>query len=110
VEVEIPVHVEGEVAPTAVHNVEENVLVIEADALKVPQSVVVDIEGLEPGEHVYAKDITLPGGVTLVSEEDLLVINVSEPVQQDLGEEPEEGDESAAGEETADEASTEDAE
>lgn len=110
VEVEIPVHVEGEVAPTAVHNVEENVLVIEADALKVPQSVVVDIEGLEPGEHVYAKDITLPSGVSLISEEELLVINVSEPVQQDLGEEPEEGDESAAGEETADEASTEDAE
>ncbi|GAA4696965.1 50S ribosomal protein L25/general stress protein Ctc [Kocuria gwangalliensis] len=110
VEVEIPVHVEGEVAPTAVHNVEENVLVIEADALKVPQSVVVDIEGLEPGEHVYAKDITLPGGVTLISEEDLLVINVSEPVQQDLGEEPEEGDETAEGAEAAEEASTEDAE
>ena len=51
---EIPVHIDGEVAPTAVHNVEENVLVIEADALKVPESVVVDIEGLEPGEHVYA--------------------------------------------------------
>lgn len=108
VEVEIPVHVEGEVAPTAVHNVEENVLVIEADALKVPESVVANIEGLEPGEHVYAKDLPLPSGVSLVSEEDLLVINVSEPVQQDLGEEPEEGD--GTGEEAADEASSEDAE
>ena len=67
VEVEIPVQVEGEVAPTAVHNVEENVLMIEADALKVPESVVVDIEGLEPGEHIYAKDIALPGGVSLIS-------------------------------------------
>ena len=108
VEVEIPVHVEGEVAPTAVHNVEENVLVIEADALKVPESVVVDIEGLEPGEHVYAKDITLPGGVTLISDDELLVINVSEPVQQDLGEEPESEEETAEGEDAADEASSED--
>ena len=95
VEVEIPVTVEGEVAPTAIHNVEENVLVVEADALKVPEQVAIDIEGLEVGEHVYAKDITLPSGVTLVSDPELLVVNVSEPVEQDLGEEPEtEGEES----------------
>ncbi|RKQ34167.1 50S ribosomal protein L25/general stress protein Ctc [Kocuria tytonis] len=95
VEVEIPVTVEGEVAPTAIHNVEENVLVVEADALKVPEHVVIDIEGLEVGEHVYAKDVTLPSGVTLVSDPELLVINVSEPVEQDLGEEPAtEGEES----------------
>lgn len=98
-------HIEGEVAPTAVHNVEENVLIcIEADALKVPESVVVSIEGLEPGEHVYAKDITLPSGITLVSEDELLVVNVSEPVQQDLGEEPKEGEEAAEGAESSEEA------
>jgi len=98
VEVEIPVHVEGEVAPTAIHNVEENVLVVEADALKVPEYLTVDITDLEVGEHVYAKDVTLPGNVTLVSDPELLVVNVSEPVEQDLGEEPEteeEGEESA---------------
>ncbi|MCT1724337.1 50S ribosomal protein L25/general stress protein Ctc [Kocuria marina] len=89
VEVEIPVTVEGEVAATAVHNVEENVLLVEADALKVPENVVVDIEGREAGEHIYAADVTLPSGVTLVSDPELLVINVSEPVEQDLGEEPE---------------------
>ncbi|WP_144830913.1 50S ribosomal protein L25/general stress protein Ctc [Kocuria rhizophila] len=98
VEVEIPVHVEGEVAPTAIHNVEENVLVVEADALKVPEYLTVDITDLEVGEHVYAKDVTLPGNVTLVSDPELLVVNVSEPVEQDLGEEPEteeEGEKSA---------------
>lgn len=98
VEVEIPVHVEGEVAPTAIHNVEENVLVVEADALKVPEYLTVDITDLEVGEHVYAKDVTLPGNVTLVSDPELLVVNVSEPVEQDLGEETEteeEGEESA---------------
>ncbi|RLY92275.1 50S ribosomal protein L25 [Kocuria tytonicola] len=108
VEVEIPVTVEGEVAPTAIHNVEENVLVVEADALKVPEHLVLDIEGLEAGEHVYAKDVTLPSGVTLVSDPELLVVNVSEPVEQDLGEEPEtEGEESEedASEGTAEESS-----
>lgn len=89
VEVEVPVTVEGEVAPTAVHNVEENLLQIEADALRVPEHVVVNIEGLEPGEHIHARDITLPQGVALISDPELLVIHVSEPVEQDLGEEPE---------------------
>ncbi|MDO4919635.1 50S ribosomal protein L25/general stress protein Ctc [Kocuria sp.] len=109
VEVEIPVTVEGEVAPTAIHNVEENVLVVEADALKVPEHAQVDIEGLEPGEHVYAKDITLPSGVTLVSDPELLVVNVSEPIEQDLGEEPETESE-GEGEESEGESSEESAE
>lgn len=89
VEVEVPVTVEGEVAPTAVHNVEENVLQVEADALRVPEHVVVNIDGLEPGEHVLAGGITLPQGVTLISDPELLVVHVSEPVAQDLGEESE---------------------
>ncbi|MCC5674231.1 50S ribosomal protein L25/general stress protein Ctc [Kocuria rhizophila] len=101
VEVEIPVHVEGEVAPTAIHNVEENVLVVEADALKVPEYLTVDITDLEVGEHVYAKDVTLPGNVTLVSDPELLVVNVSEPVEQDLGEESETEEEGAEGEKPA---------
>ena len=103
VEVEIPVTVEGEVAPGAIHNVEENVLVVEADALKVPEQITVDLGGLEAGEHVYAKDITLPSGVTLVSDPELLVVNVSEPVEQDLGEESEdEESEEATTEESSD--------
>ncbi|NDO78165.1 50S ribosomal protein L25/general stress protein Ctc [Kocuria indica] len=107
VEVEIPVTVEGEVAATAVHNVEENVLLVEADALKVPENVVVDIEGREAGEHVYAADVTLPAGVTLVSDPELLVVNVSEPVEQDLGEEPETEDAEGAEGETAEESAEE---
>lgn len=94
VEVEVPLSVAGEVAPTAVHNLEENVLLIEADALKVPEHFEIDIEGREPGEHIYAADVTLPSGVTLVSDPELLVVNVSEPVEQDLGEEPETDEES----------------
>ncbi|MFW6186380.1 MAG: 50S ribosomal protein L25/general stress protein Ctc, partial [Actinomycetota bacterium] len=45
VEVEIPVHVIGEVEPNAVHNVEENTLTVEADALNVPEDVVINLDG-----------------------------------------------------------------
>ncbi|PLC13212.1 50S ribosomal protein L25 [Kocuria flava] len=86
VEAEIPVHVIGEVAPGAVHNVEENTLTVEADALNVPEDVVINLDGHGVGDHVYAADVRLPEGVTMVSDPELLVINVSEPQAQDLGE------------------------
>ncbi|MFI7484307.1 50S ribosomal protein L25/general stress protein Ctc [Kocuria sp. M1R5S2] len=93
VEVEIPVHVHGEVEPNAVHNVEENTLTVEADALNVPEDVNINLDGHGVGDHVYAADVRLPEGVVMVSDPELLVINVSAPQAQDLGEE--------AGEETA---------
>lgn len=86
VEVEIPVHVIGEVDPTAVHNVEENTLTVEADALNVPDSVTINLDGHGVGDHVYAADVRLPQGVTVLSDPELLVVNVSEPQAQDLGE------------------------
>jgi len=96
VEVEIPVHIIGEVDPTAVHNVEENTLTVEADALNLPESVTINLDGHGAGDHVYAADVRLPEGVTMVSDPELLVVNVSEPTVQDLGEETAEG-EAAAG-------------
>lgn len=87
VEVEVPLNVEGEVDPTAAFNVEEIQIAVEADALNVPENIVVNISGRKAGEHVLAKDLVLPEGVTLVADEDLLIVNVSEPETQDLGEE-----------------------
>ena len=101
VEVEVPLSVAGEVAPTAVHNLEENVLLIEADALKVPEHFEIDIEGREAGDHVYAPDVQVPAGTTLQLEDDIVIATVSEVVEQDLGDESvqeEQAAESAEGE------------
>ena len=92
VEVEVPVHVVGEVDPTAVHNVEENTLTVEADALNVPEAVTINLDGHGAGDHVHAADVRLPEGVTMVSDPELLVVNVSEPQAQDLGEDSAGGD------------------
>ena len=92
VEAEIPVHVIGEVAPGAVHNVEENTLTVEAEALHMPEHVTINLDGHAAGDHVYAADVRLPQGVTMVSDPELLVVNVSEPQAAEL---PEEGEESA---------------
>lgn len=97
VEVEVPLTVQGEVVEAAIANQEETVLLVEADALKVPEEIVVDIEGRNIGEHVLAGDIKLPAGVSLVADEELLVVNVSEPQELDVPEPGEEGETDAEG-------------
>ncbi|GAA2492544.1 MULTISPECIES: 50S ribosomal protein L25/general stress protein Ctc [Actinomycetes] len=77
VNVEIPVHTEGELAPGG--NLLEHVLSalpVEAEATHIPESVTVSVEGLEAGAAIHAKDIKLPSGVSLAVEEDAVVLQV----------------------------------
>lgn len=97
VEIEVPVHVEGEPAVGAVANQEETVLLVEADALKAPEALTVSIEGREAGAHVLASDVELPSGVTLVADAELLIVNVSEPEELDVPEPGEEGENAPEG-------------
>jgi len=91
VEVEIAVHVEGEPAPETVVTVENQTLTLEVDALRIPESVTVSVEGAEPGTQVLASEVPLPQGATLVTEPDTLVVNVTaartaEDLEADLAE------------------------
>ncbi|TYC98996.1 50S ribosomal protein L25/general stress protein Ctc [Arthrobacter echini] len=96
VEVDITVHVEGEAAPDVASNLEASTVLVEADATRLPESVTVSIEGRQIGEHVYASDITLPDGVTLLTDPETLVVNLMAPTVQDLGETDEVDSEAAA--------------
>ncbi|MCJ1696252.1 50S ribosomal protein L25/general stress protein Ctc [Rathayibacter caricis] len=89
VSVDIPVHVEGEAAPGTLVSIDANTLSLEVDATKIPQSIVISVEGLEAGTQIAAGDVVLPDGATLVTEADVLVVNVTAEVEQDLGEEDE---------------------
>ncbi|MGP0222671.1 MULTISPECIES: 50S ribosomal protein L25/general stress protein Ctc [unclassified Paenarthrobacter] len=100
VTVDVPVHVTGEVAPGAVANQEAVTLSVEAEATHLPTALEVDIEGREAGAHVHASDVVLPKGVSLLTEADTLVVNVSEAVAAEA-EEAAEGEEAPAAEEAA---------
>lgn len=78
VSVDVPVHVTGEVAPGAVANQEAVTVSLEAEATHLPTAVEVSIEGREAGAHVHASDLVLPGGVTLLSDPEALIVNISE--------------------------------
>ncbi|MGJ5827348.1 50S ribosomal protein L25/general stress protein Ctc [Streptomyces ossamyceticus] len=96
VNVEIPVHTEGELA--AGGNLLEhvlNALPVEAEATHIPESVSVSVEGLEAGASVLAKDIALPKGVSLAVEEDAVVLQVLAAQAEEPSEEGAEGEEVA---------------
>ncbi|MDQ1609082.1 MAG: large subunit ribosomal protein [Microbacteriaceae bacterium] len=96
VHVDVPVHVIGESAPGTVADLDAKSLLLEVEATHIPESVSIDITDAEAGTHVLAKDVTLPAGATLLTDEDTLVVAISVPAAQDLGEEPE-AEEAAAG-------------
>ena len=86
VTIDVPVHVEGESASGTTAAQDANTLSLEAEATHIPERIVVNIEGLEAGTQILAKDLALPEGSTLISDPDTLVINVTAEAEQDLGE------------------------
>jgi large subunit ribosomal protein L25 len=101
VTVDIPVTVTGDVAPDGLLDQQLVQISVEAEATNIPPGIEVDIEGMEIGAAVHARDLTLPAGVSLADEPDLLVLHViaaptAAQLEAELGE--------AEGEEAAGEA------
>ena len=85
VTVEVSVVVEGEAFSGTLVTQETNAVEIEAEALSIPEQLTVSVEGAEAGTQFTAGQLTLPSGVTLVSDPDLLVVNVvNAPTAEDL--------------------------
>ncbi|WP_417216931.1 50S ribosomal protein L25/general stress protein Ctc [Arthrobacter sp.] len=85
VTVDVSVHIEGEVAPGAVLEVDHYTVSVEADATNLPEQVTVNVDGREVGNHVLASDLVLPKGTALLIEADTVIATVDEPKVQDLG-------------------------
>ncbi|MFN3006572.1 50S ribosomal protein L25/general stress protein Ctc [Mycolicibacterium wolinskyi] len=85
VTVEVTVVVEGEAQPGTLVTQDANTIEIEAEALSIPEQLTVSVEGVEAGTQFTAGQIALPAGVNLISDPELLVINVVEaPSAEDL--------------------------
>jgi large subunit ribosomal protein L25 len=97
VQVEVPVHLEGESYPGTIADLDAKTLLLEVEATHIPENIVVSIEGLEDGSQIHATEVELPAGATLVSDPETLVVLVHVPQKVDLGEEAAE----AAAEEAA---------
>jgi large subunit ribosomal protein L25 len=105
VAVEIPVQLTGEIVSGNRLDQQLVQIAVEAEATHIPQSVEIDVSGLDVGAVIYAKDVELPRGVTLAVDEDALVLQIvaektAEQAEAEIAEAPAEVSE-------ADEASAE---
>ena len=105
VEVDIPVTVEGEPQSPAVAMVDIQEITLLADALSLPEHIVVNVEGKVEGDAIYAGDLDL-GDAELVTDPEFLVVSIQVPQvdEADLETPGSEDDEEAA-EDAAEESS-----
>lgn len=102
VEVEVPVVLTGEAGTGTLVNQELTVIHVLAEALHIPEQIEFSIEGAEAGTQITAAQLTLPTGVSLVTDGEALVVNVvAAPTAAQL---EGEGTEAEAAEEESDEA------
>ena len=85
VTVEVNVIIVGEAIPGTLVTQDTGTIEIEADALSIPQQLIVSVEGADIGTQFTAGSIELPSGVSLVSDPEMLVVNVvAAPTAEEL--------------------------
>jgi large subunit ribosomal protein L25 len=88
VQVDVRVVIMGEAASGTLVFQNEDTLTVEADATDIPEEITVVIEDAAIGTQFLAGDIRLPDGAELVSDPELLVVNVTEaPTEEAMEEE-----------------------
>jgi large subunit ribosomal protein L25 len=119
VTVDVPIVLVGEAAPETLVTLDHTSVSLEAEATHIPESIEVDIEGLEVGTQILAKELTLPPGSTLILDEEALIVNftaapTAEALEAELAEaeadagiEHDRSDEEIAAEAEADESAAE---
>ena len=115
VTVEVNVVVQGEAVPGTLVTQETSTIEIESDVQAIPEQLTVSVEGADIGTQFTAGTVPLPDGVVLVSDPEMLVVNVvPAPTAEDLeaegaGEVAEAAEEAAQAEEGAEEPGGEEA-
>ncbi|MGO1267539.1 MAG: 50S ribosomal protein L25/general stress protein Ctc [Microbacterium gubbeenense] len=96
IEVEVPLLTEGETFSGTYMTMSANTIRVLVDALTIPEHITVDIEGLEDGAQLYAKDVTLPEGAELLDDPELHLISVTANATSDEEDEAAESAEAVA--------------
>lgn len=83
---DVNVTVAGDAAPGTLVTQEATTVSVLADAMKLPESIEVSVEGIEAGTQITAGELQLPEGVELAADAEILIVNViaapaAEPVE-----------------------------
>lgn len=75
--VSVPVHAFGKYDQDGILEHVHNSVEVEVEATSIPAHLELDMEGLAAGDSLYAADVKLPEGVTLVSDPKMIVVHLS---------------------------------
>jgi len=78
VTVDVPIHLVGTAKPETLVVTENSTVQLEAEATHIPEFIEVSIEGAEVGTLIHASDLEFPAGSTLLSDPELLIVNVTQ--------------------------------
>lgn len=102
IEVEVPVSLQGEVLGGSVATLDLQTLLLSVEATRIPERVVVDVEGAAEGTQITAGDVALPDGAALAGDPAALVVGVAlAPAEEALEAETAEASEEPAEDEAA---------
>lgn len=75
--VSVPIHTSGEFDRDGILEHMNTTIEIEAEATAIPGHLALDLTGLVAGLSLYAEDVVLPAGMTLVSDPKMPVVHLS---------------------------------
>lgn len=75
--VSVPIRTSGEFDRDGILEHMNNSIEVETEATSIPNFFELDLTGLVAGLSLYAKDVKLPAGVTLISDEHMPVVHLS---------------------------------
>ncbi|WP_067835478.1 50S ribosomal protein L25/general stress protein Ctc [Nocardia lijiangensis] len=73
---DVTITITGDAASSTLVTQEATTISIEAEALNLPETIEVSVEGVEAGTQITAGELQLPSGVTLAADAETLVVNV----------------------------------
>ncbi|MEP7369945.1 MAG: 50S ribosomal protein L25, partial [Dermatophilaceae bacterium] len=83
VTVDVPIHVVGEAAVDTVVTLENNTVQLAVEATQIPERIEVSVEGVKPGTQILAGGLVLPEGAQLVTDAEILVVNVTQAISEE---------------------------
>lgn len=83
VTVDVPIHVVGDAAIETVVTVENNTVELSVEATQIPESVKVSVEGVRAGTQILARDLVLPEGAELITDAEILIVNITQSISEE---------------------------
>jgi large subunit ribosomal protein L25 len=80
VTVNVPVHLVGTAAVETVVTVENNTVELAVEATKIPDHLDVSVEGAQAGTRIHASDLALPEGAELITDPEILIVNITQAI------------------------------